>query len=372
MNARDGARVLNQLFIFKKLGVLPRIFSDLSFGYNIKNIDETIIEFSSKKFGKNIVFNIPLDMIDCEKLIRSFYPYDVTIGLVDDINKIDEEILDRIAQFNFMVVYSERLTDVIMSRNILRKLMGIKPDLKKIIVLDVDPNIVREDLELYIEMSRIYNYKPAILVKNRNTLEHVKHVLGLRDARHCVTKWFNYEVIIYSWHRSEGPIIILVPSDKPDVEVMVFRDCIAFLCHAQGQLSVSSIIRFIYENAKPVLFVDDVLIDEDFIAVMEHLSEYKSIRATSKSMGIPYSRIRRIIKEVEKLERVLGVQLIEAKRGGSDYGKTSFTHVGKIVIDNIKELYGELVKAYSSIIMNTFEELRKDKDRPICVFPLSV
>ncbi|MCD6196416.1 MAG: hypothetical protein J7J82_06495 [Staphylothermus sp.] len=95
---------------------------------------------------------------------------------------------------------------------------------------------------------------------------------------------------------------------------------------------------------KPLLRIGDVVIDEEFLSIADLLDEYKSIRATSKSLGASYTKIRRTIKELEKLERILGVQLIETKRGSSEHGKTTYTHTGRIVLDNIKELYSDLLK----------------------------
>lgn len=361
---------LNQFFIFRKLGMLPKIFSDLKFDF--KSIDKTIIEYANENYGKNVIFNLPFDMVDCGEFIREVYPHSIVMGLLDDISKFNEDILKHLGSYDYIILYSENLVDVISFRSYLKKLMYIRPGFKRIVILKVSEETSRDDLELFLDMSRIYNYRPVLLIENNKILDHIQYLVDLRKASHCTTKWFNYNVLIYFLRNPIGPLTILIPYKEPDVEMIMFRDCIAFLCHGHGQVSVSSLIRFIYENSKPLLRIGDVVIDEEFLSIADLLDEYKSIRATSKSLGASYTKIRRTIKEIEKLERILGVQLIETKRGGSEHGKTTYTHTGRIVLDNIKELYSDLLRAYSNIITSTLDELRQQKDKPICIFPLSI
>ncbi len=363
---------LNQFFLFRKISMVPSIFSDLSFGF--KSIDKTCIEYAIENYGKNIVFNLPFDMVDSGEFIRSVYPFSISIGLIDDLSRFDKKILERLEFYDYIVLCADSIDKLIGFRGYLKKLMHIRPGFKRLVILRIASDTTRDDLVLFLDMSGIYGYRPVLRIEDEKILDHVKYLVNLGKASHCTTKWFNYNVYIYFIKDPgiNGPLTILMPCQRPDVELIMFKDCMAFLCHGHGQVSMSSIIRFIYENSKPLLRIGDVIVDDEFLLIAESLNEYKSIRATSKSIGLSYTRIRRVIKELEKIEKMLGVQLIEAKRGGSEHGKTSYTHVGKIVMDNIKELYSELVRAYSSVTMNTLEELRKQRDKPICIFPLSV
>ena len=368
----NGVDLLNQLFIFKRLGMLTRLFSDLKLDIDYSNIDKTVIDYAWENYGKNIVFNLPFDMVESGEFIKEVYPHDVPVGLVDDMEKFGRNIYDRLDSFDYIMLYSESLLDIISFRSFLKQLMHVRPGFKRIIVLRIDKGTEKDDIDLFIEMSRIYGYRPVLLIRDERVYDDVRLLFNLADARHCTTKWFNYDVKIFFIRGTLDTLTVLAPSDNSDIEMVSFRDCIAFLCHGHGQLSLSSIISFIYENSKPVLRIGDVLIDDSFINIIDYIMEYKSIRATSKLVGISYSRIRRTIKDLERIEKILGIQLIETRRGGSEHGKTVFTHIGRIVFDNIRELYSELVKAYSSVVTNTMEELRGRDNKPLCIFPLSI
>ena len=364
---------MNQLFIFRKIGALPKIFGDLKF--DSKNMDKTLIEYANEAFGKSVIFNFPFDMIDCGEFVREVYPHSIVMGLLDDINKFNDSILKHLSTYDYIILYSENLIDIISSRSYLKDLMHIRPGFKRIVILKIDNYTNRDDIELFLDMSRIYNYKPVLLVDNDGnveTLDYIHYLVSTKKTSQCITKWFNYKVLIYFLKSHTRSITMLMRYGEQDVKMIIFRDCIAFFCHGHGQTSVSSLIRFLYENTKPLLKIGDVLIDEEFLYVSDFLDKYKSIRTTSKTLGASYTRIRKTIKELEKLEKSLGVQLIETRRGGSEHGKTMYTHIGKIVLDNIKELYSDLLKAYSNVINSTLEELRQQGDEPICIFPLSI
>ncbi len=363
---------MNQLFLFQKLNMVPSLFSDIKL--NFENCNKTCIEYAVENFGKNIIFNFPLDMIETGRFVRDVYPFSITMGIIDDLEEISEEHLDMLSMYDFAVLYARSLDEVLGSRNILRGLIHAKSGLKKIIILDIGRSIPFDDISLFIESARIYRYYPVLLVHERTDIQYLQSLLGLRDAKYCTTKWFNYNVyIFYEAMRKHGVTLsILARCSEPDVKLIMFRDCLSLLCHSGVSTSIPSILRRIYSSSKPLLQIGDVVIDEEFLNISDSLGEYGSIRLTSKSLGLSYTRTRRVIKELEKLEKFLGVQLIETKRGGSEHGKTSFTHMGRIVMDNIKELYGELVRSYSEITGKILNDLVAKHDKPICVFPLSI
>ncbi len=361
---------MNQFFVFKKMSTIPRIFSELKF--NFRNIDKTCIDYAAERYGKNVVFNIPLSMVNIAKLIRSVYPYDIYIGVIDDLDKIDNKHLSELENINYIVLYANSIEELVSARKILRELSRAKLPYKKYIILRIDENTLRDDILLFLHSSTIYSYRPVFLV-HRNGLKGILGLVVNNDIRHCITKWFNHNVYMYfNSLVADTPVAILSPFDKPDVELVRFSDCFAFLCRSNRTIDVSSIIRYLYENSKPLIRIGDVIIDDEFVFITDKLGEYKSIRLTSKNVGVSYTRVRRVIKELEKLEKLLGIELIEMKRGGSDHGKTSYTHIGKVVIDNIKDLYGSLIRSYSNIVSSTLEELKSSSNTPICTFPLSL
>ena len=363
---------MNQLFLFKKLNMVPCLFSDIKLDF--ENCNKTCIEYAVENFGKNIVFNFPLDMIKTGRFVRNVYPFSITMGIIDDLEGISEEFIDMLDIYDFIVLYARSLDEVLASRNILRVLVHARSGLKKVIILDIGRSIPFDDVRLFIESARIYRYYPVLLVYEKTDIQYLQGLLGLRDAKYCTTKWFNYNVyIFYEAVRKHGVTLsILARCSEPDTKLIMFRDCLSLLCRSGTSTSIPAVLRRIYLSSKPLLQVGDVVIDEEFLNIADSLEEYGSIRLTSKSLGLSYTRTRRVIKELEKLEKNLGVQLIETRRGGSEHGKTSFTHIGRIVMDNIKELYGELVSSYSEITGKILSDLAAKHDKPICVFPLSI
>ncbi|MCD6196417.1 MAG: hypothetical protein J7J82_06500 [Staphylothermus sp.] len=200
---------MNQFFVFRKLGMLPKIFSDLKFDF--KSVDKTIIEYANENYGKNVIFNLPFNMVDCGEFIREVYPHSIVMGLLDDISKFNEDILKHLGSYDYIILYSENLVDVISFRSYLKKFMYIRPGFKRIVILKVSEETSRDDLELFLDMSRIYNYRPVLLIENNKILDHIQYLVDLRKASHCTTKWFNYNVLIYFLRNPIGPLTILMP-----------------------------------------------------------------------------------------------------------------------------------------------------------------
>ena len=351
--------------------MIPRIFGRHRFSF--ETINSTLVEYAARKFGKELVIIFPFSMINCAKFINEVYPHSIPLGLLDDIDNVNPKLLQELGIFDFIILYCNSISNLISFRKILKRLKCIKHGLKTIVILGANKNTSKDDLELFIEMSRIYDYRPTILAETKELIDSISIIFSLRKSKKCITEWFNYSVTIYIPDSSSPNITVLQPiHDIANTRLLTFRDCMALLCHSSGDLSASSIIRYIYESSLPVLKIGDVFIDEEFLAIVDSIIKFGSIRATSKLMGLSYTRIRKVIKELEKLEKALGIQLIEIKRGGSEHGCTTYTHAGQIVIDNLRELYGELVRSYSRVISSSLRGLGENGVRPICAFPLSI
>ena len=150
-------------------------------------------------------------MVDCGEFIREIYPHSIVMGLLDDISKFNEDILKHLGSYDYIILYSENLVDVISFRSYLKKFMYIRPGFKRIVILKVSEETSRDNLELFLDMSRIYNYRPVLLIENNKILDHIQYLVDLRKASHCTTKWFNYNVLIYFLRNPIGPLTILMP-----------------------------------------------------------------------------------------------------------------------------------------------------------------
>lgn len=81
------------------------------------------------------------------------------------------------------------------------------------------------------------------------------------------------------------------------------------------------------------------ILNEKIFKLLSLIKEKGSIYAASRSLGIPYSRAW---EWITKLERNLGVEVIERRRGGSRGGGTSLTSYGRRLL----ELYIEKLREY--------------------------
>ncbi len=351
--------------------MVPWIFNNAQF--NVLKIDKTCIEYVLENFGKDIILNLPLEMIDSGMYINNIYPYNIVLGLIDEINKFRNEYLEKLGIYQYMILVSNSIDEVLKHRSMLGLLRHVKPGFKRIIVLGLRNDFRSEDIELFIELARIYDYKPVFMISDKKIINRIESIMGLNTKSKCSTIWFNYNVFFYKLERNmPSKISIIYPYSGERIEFISFRDCMAFLCRRRNEPTLSSIIKFIIENAKPLLRIGDVVIDDETLLVASALGEYGSIRMTSKNLGLSYTRIRRIIKEIEKLENVLGVKLIESKRGGSEHGKTTYTHIGEVIINNLSELYGELARSYSNIIEKFLGTSKENIQNSLCIFPLTL
>ncbi len=362
---------MNQFFLFRRINMIPVLFSSIKLDFT--SIDKTCLEYAAEKYGRSIVFNFPLEMIDTGVYVKTVYPYNINIGVIDELRNLGEEYIDKLEPYDFIILYTSNIDEIVTSRSVIKKLRFHGYNFKRILILDArSKEYPIDDIYIFIQLSEIYDYRP-VLILERSSVDKITSLLKVSSSSKCITKWFNYDVYIYvSTKTMRYPLSVLVESSNPDVKFISFKDCMALLCRGSENVTIASIIKYLYENAKPVLKIGDVEINEELLMIAESLMEYESIRLTSKSLGASYTKIRRIIKELEKLEKIFGVALMETKRGGSEHGKTTYTHTGRIVLNNIKELYGELIHAYSEITSRVLESLGREGEKPICVFPLSI
>lgn len=83
-----------------------------------------------------------------------------------------------------------------------------------------------------------------------------------------------------------------------------------------------------------LLYKGEVILDHKLAEVLKLIEKKGSILAACRSLGIPYSRIW---ERIVKAERVLGIKLVEAKRGGKGGGGTVLTPEAK----NVLKIYYE-------------------------------
>ncbi len=359
---------LNQLFVFKNFKMVPWILAESN--YRIVKINKTCLEYASENFGKNVVFNLPFSLIDLGSYIEDVYPYSPVLGLVDEIERFRPGFAEKLNVYNYIIFAVRSIDEVLGNRRILKSLKQV--NCKKIIVLGFSGEYDYDEIRLFNDLADIYDFKPVILVDNKKKIDKIEAILGLTGYSKCTSRWFNYNAVFYI---ENTPTIhpvqtILYPYRSDSVEFISFNDCMALLCRRGEEPTPQSIIKFIIDNIEPVLRLRDIVIDSEFLSIIDALNEYGSIRMASKKTGLSYARIRRVIKDLEKLEDLLGVKLVESRRGGIEHGRTCYTHIGEIVINNLSELYGELIRRYSNLLGSIKSRLDNTNTSNLCVFPL--
>ncbi len=84
------------------------------------------------------------------------------------------------------------------------------------------------------------------------------------------------------------------------------------------------------------LIVNGVEIDEDSLKLLMLVDSTGSILRASRAMGIAYSRAW---ERIAKIERALGVKIVEAKRGGRGGGGARLTEIGKQLVSKFIDEY---------------------------------
>ncbi len=362
---------MNQLFFFRDLAHVPSLFSGSRF--SSRSVDQTFLAYVSEKYGERVIIGFPAGMIEEALFVKRMYPFSVPMGVVDDIGGFSRDTVRRLSGFDYMVLVTRDIDELVGNRGLLRGISLLPPGTRRYVVLSIGDGVQGDDIALFIDMSTIYGYSPVLHVCRSELLDDVVSRLGVYGASYCRTRWFNKNIYIYTGPHAPGqPLIVMTPCRDTVLDLIVFRDCYAFLCHGENEPPLSAIIRFIYENTRPVLRLGGIIIDEEFIAIADALGRHGSIRSTSRDLGLPYTKARRIIMDLKSLEKILGVKLLEVKRGGADRGKTSYTRIGEIVLDNLKNLYTELVKEYTRITEKIGLEKHGDTREQICIFPLTI
>jgi len=363
---------MKQLFLFTNINDIPRDLNRVKF--IAKSVNQNFISYSIEKFGKNLILCLPSSLTKLGFTIKKVYPFDIPVGVVDEINKVNEGLVNDIQFLDFIILLANTIDDVIVSRSILRLLSKTKRELKKYVLVKIDANTHLDDVALFLGLSKIYEFRPVFHVTEEKFLGLIHEAIDIRNKKFCETKWFGFDVFIYYIKdpRINDPLTIMRLNESNVVELLTFRDVYAFLCSFDEKPSFTSIIRYIYESSKPLIQIGDIVISDEFILITETIQRHESIRSTSRNMGVSYTKVRKVINNLKRLEKTLGTQLLEVRRGGVDHGKTVFTPMGNLVINVIKDLYSKLIEWYSKELIEFSKSISNGNKLCSCIFPLLV
>ncbi len=113
-------------------------------------------------------------------------------------------------------------------------------------------------------------------------------------------------------------------------------------------------IKRIRRRVEVLFEVDGVkILDSETAKLLKLIDKYNSIYLASKALGLAYSRAW---EKLSKMERILGLKIVEKKRGGLKGGGTRLTEDGKKLLG----LYEETLKELNL----TFEILEKPRIKP--------
>ena len=83
------------------------------------------------------------------------------------------------------------------------------------------------------------------------------------------------------------------------------------------------------------------VVDHVLVSILEGVQRHGSLLAASKSLGIPYSRAW---ETISRAERILGVKLVETRRGGVRRGGTKLTRHAEEILRLYREAMSRLEK----------------------------
>ncbi|RLE93034.1 MAG: hypothetical protein DRN04_08425 [Thermoprotei archaeon] len=91
---------------------------------------------------------------------------------------------------------------------------------------------------------------------------------------------------------------------------------------------------------------DKIIMNKSTALLLKAIQEKGSILAACRALKIPYSRGW---ETIARLERMLGLKVIEASRGGAKRGGASLTEVGEKLLEKYFEKYRKLVEKEEAI-----------------------
>jgi len=113
------------------------------------------------------------------------------------------------------------------------------------------------------------------------------------------------------------------------------------------------------------------LIGPGIYSILKAIEETGSIASAARKLGYSYKFVWTYIK---RLEDVLGVPLVESKRGGKERGVTELTEVGKILLNyyesmsrEVEEVLKRWEQKFSNLVetlQTTVAEVEKEEEIP--------
>jgi len=87
--------------------------------------------------------------------------------------------------------------------------------------------------------------------------------------------------------------------------------------------------------------------------ILKAIEEHGSLMTATEAMGLTY---RRTWGNLKKIEKILGIRIIEKTRGGTGGGKTRLTEDGRRLVTAFDRFH----QKYDGLINDAFEEFKKD------------
>ncbi len=90
--------------------------------------------------------------------------------------------------------------------------------------------------------------------------------------------------------------------------------------------------------------------------LLKTISETCSLKAAMKKHGLTY---RKTWDNLNKIEKVLGFQIIDRQRGGKEGGKTILTPQGQAIVNAFDKFHEKYDKIITQALQETLEEIKQ-------------
>ncbi len=200
--------------------------------------------------------------------------------------------------------------------------------------VDVRSELMRMGIDVGLPYGEVYGYKASIAMVNGYPI-----TVLFKDPYSCSSIYLDYDGKLYRCYRVKTIGIDLA---KDIVDPLEVRRIMSMKCpEMKDMLPVISI----------GIKVRDTYIPSDVLQLLELIDFVRSVRKACAVLG---SSASTCVEKIRKVEKSLGVKLVQSFRGGKEGGYTILTTEGRAIVEMYRRIRNAVAQG---LISNGFEDV---------------
>ncbi len=253
---------------------------------------------------------------------------------------------------------------LVFSRVIKHKPFNLLKDLSMPMVNAISSDDISEVAKLVAH----YDIERVAVVVDRSALGLAQTALrgfGMRLAERYTLALFDtyvYEdlkgrsIELITWSDDSSSALILMPSNI-DEQLAKVRSAISI--ESTRRLVIESLCRAKWLVDLKLVVEGNEVLNSEVVKILEVIDRLRNLRKTIEVLGLSYPTVK---GRISRLEKALGIRVIDSRRGGALRGETQLLDEGRVLVEVYREVLEELERQLKAALQRICSDIRDRSD----------